>query len=242
MQTLAHLQIRNPKDDETSIEASTQIFSALLPSHFSLFKRLYAKPKTYAFEIYLLNQTIYFYISCQESNETLIQSLVSSSYPKSVIKKTTDPLDIILKAKYVGLGEMVLNSYYYLPIKTYGDFKLDPLTALIGYLAKQDPRVATGIQILITPASFAWQKSTIQAANPAKPAEGASASEPMQGKALGLKKTGFQGGKALIRLIVGTNEDNLPTLPFLQNLAGTYGTFALGEGNQFSFKKTYIIP
>lgn len=240
MSTLSYLQIRNPKDDETPIEATTQIFSALLPSHFPLWRRAFYKPRVYAFEIFLINQTIYFYVTSPQENEQLIHSLISSSYPKSLIKKTTDPLDIIMKNKYLNYGEMRLNSSYYLPIKTYTEFKIDPLSALIGYLAKQDQRLSMGIQILITPASFPWQKNTVSSANAPSGGEGAAA-PAMPGKSLGLKKTGFQGGKALIRLIVGTNDTDIPQLPYLHNLAGTFGGFSLGEGNQFSFKKPILF-
>src|SRR3989344_3716709 len=57
MSELVHLEVRNPKDDETPIEAATQIFASLLPSHLPLWKRLFIRPKIYAFELYLFKQT-----------------------------------------------------------------------------------------------------------------------------------------------------------------------------------------
>lgn len=86
---LTHLQIRNPKDDETPIESASQIFASILSyPYIPPLKRLYLRPKTYAFEIYLLNQTIYFYVSTPSENETLIQSLITSSFPESNVRKT----------------------------------------------------------------------------------------------------------------------------------------------------------
>lgn len=239
MSTLTHFQIRNPKDDETPIEATTQIFSALLPSHFPLYRRLFTQPKTYAFELFLINQTIYFYITTPQETETLITSLVSSSYHKSFIQKTTDPLKIILDAPHQAYGELIQGSSYYLPIKTYSDFSIDPLSTVIGFLAKQDSRIAVGIQVLITPASFAWQKHTIASAQ-AGPSENGTPPPSMPGKGLGVKKTGYQGGKALVRFVVGTHEKDIALLPILQNLAGTYGAFSLGEGNQFLFRRPLL--
>src|SRR3989344_8879789 len=163
MPQLSYLQIRNPKDDETPIEAATQIFASVLPyPYISLFKRLYIKPKVYALEIYLLGQTIYFYATTPKENETLIQSLITSSFPKSAVKKTTDPMDIIFKSKHISAAEVILNSYHYLPIKTYFDFKdIDPLSSLIGFLSRQDPNIRLAIQILVTPASYAWQDQAV---------------------------------------------------------------------------------
>src|SRR3989344_494554 len=92
MSKLVHLLIRNPKDDETPIEAATQIFSSLLPAYLPIWKRLFIKPKTYAFELYLYKQTIYFYASVPAAAETFVLSLITSSFPNSIIIKTEDPL------------------------------------------------------------------------------------------------------------------------------------------------------
>ena len=61
MTQLSHLQIRNPKEDETSVEAATQIFSSLLSSQVGFFTRLFGEVDNYAFELYLTGQTIYYY-------------------------------------------------------------------------------------------------------------------------------------------------------------------------------------
>ncbi len=242
MARLSFLQIRNPKDDETPIEAATQIFASLLPqSHINWFKRLYITPKTYAFEIYLISQTIYFYATTPKENETLVQSLVTSSFPKSVVKKTTDPMDIIFKSKYLLAGEMVLNSYPYLPIKTYYDFKdIDPLSALVGFLSKQDPHIRMAIQILVTPAGFPWQDVAVASAKKeVYDSEGKRYIRSPQ-QLLIMKKASFQGGKALVRIVVGSN-NKISLLPYLHNLAGTFGSFSLGEGNQFGFKRSVFF-
>jgi len=159
MPILSHLQIRNPKDDETPIEAATQIFASLLPyPYVPWWKRWIIRPKTYAFELYLLSQTVYFYITAPKENETLIQSLITSSFPQSAIKKTTDPMTIIFKSKQIAVGEVVLNSSFYLPLKTYFDFKdVDPLSSLVGFLSKQAANIKIAVQIIANPASFAWQ-------------------------------------------------------------------------------------
>ena len=156
MKDPVYLHIRNPKDDEITVEAATQIFSALLPNYHGIFKRLVQKPLTASFEIYLLDQKIYFYIVVPREHETLITSLLSSSYPRSVVTQTTDPMESFKASKKREVGELVLTQSYHYPLKTYKDFgDVDPIASLIGFLAKQtDAQVA--IQILLTPASFPW--------------------------------------------------------------------------------------
>src|SRR3990167_1155799 len=238
MISLSHLQIRNPKDDETPIEAGTQIFASLLPSFVPLWKRWYLHPKTYAFEIYLIAQTLYFYVTTPSTSETLISSLVSSSFPTSTVKKTSDPMNIIFKSKRLVVGEVALNSYSYFPTKTYFDFKdVDPLSALLGFLSKQPAHLKFAVQIAITPAYFAWADAAVTAARHLTYDETADKYGQNPQKLLIMKKASFQGGKAVIRLLVGSTQDSIDPYSYLTQLAGTFGSFSLGEGNQYVFKK-----
>jgi len=238
MNNLSHLQIRNPKDDETPIESGTQIFASLLPSYIPLWKRWYLHPKTYAFEIYLIAQTLYFYVTTPSTAETLISSLVSSSFPTSTVKKTSDPMNLIFKSKRLSVGEVVLNSYSYLPTKTYFDFKdVDPLSALLGFLSKQPAHLKFAVQIAITPAYFAWADAAVSAAKHLTYDETADKYAQNPQKLLIMKKASFQGGKAAVRLVVGSTKAEIDPYPYMTNLAGTFGSFSLGEGNQYGFKK-----
>ena len=239
---LSHLQIRNPKDDETPIESGTQIFASLLPSYIPLWKRWFLHPKTYAFEIYLISQTLYFYVTTPSTSETLISSLVSSSFPTSTVKKTADPMDIIFKSKRLAVGEVALNSYTYLPTKTYFDFKdVDPLSALLGFLSKQSAHFKFAVQIAVTPSYFPWADNAVSAARHLTYDETADKYGQNPQKLLIMKKASFQGGKAAIRLLVGSNTDQVDPYPYLTNLAGTFGSFSLGEGNQYVFKKSMFF-
>ncbi|MFZ6034651.1 MAG: type IV secretory system conjugative DNA transfer family protein [Patescibacteria group bacterium] len=239
MSNLSHLQIRNPKDDETPIESATQIFASLLPyPYIPLLRRFFIHPKTYAFEIYLLSQTLYFYVTVPAETQTFVNSLISSSFPTSTAKKTSDPMEMIMKSKSLSYGEVALNSYTYLPTKTYFDFKdVDPLSSLIGYMSKQPANIKMAIQVAITPAYFPWSDQAVSAAHKMSYDEAAAKYGQNPQRQLIMKKASFQGGKAAIRLLVGSNEQAVDTRPYLTQLAGTFGSFSLGEGNQYVFKK-----
>ena len=238
MKDPVYLHVKNPKDDELGAAPATQIFSALLPSHLSLLRRTVQKPKTFAFEIYLLNNTIHFYITTPREHQTLVTSLLSSSYPRSVVLETTDPMKIVTKYKHVEIGELLLSSSYYLPIKTFKDFTdVDALSAVIGFLAKQETDVAVGIQFLITPATFNWKDSAISASQPKVSSDGTTEKSTVSASMVA-QKTSFQGGKVGIRIVAGSNEGG--TWSFIQNIAGTFGSFASGEGNHFKLKKPHL--
>src|SRR3989344_3418430 len=256
MNDFAHLLVRNPKDDETPIEAATQIFSSLLPyPYIPLWKRVYIHPKSHAFEVYLIGKTGNFYVTTLSEKDTIATSLIASSFPKSTIMRTDDPMEKVLESKRIAVGEMVLNSYSYLPIKTYVDLQdVDPLSSLLGFLAKQDSTVRMAVQIVIKPASFAWQDKAVEMAGHLledthqQTVKDVTTGESSMGATIRyaqnpqklrmMQKAGFQGGKAVIRLVVGSDDPNARA--YMQNLAGTFGSFSLGEGNQFVFRKPLL--
>ncbi|HCS78119.1 TPA: hypothetical protein DIV55_00055 [Patescibacteria group bacterium] len=239
MSKLVHLLIRNPKDDETPIEAATQIFSSLLPAYLPIWKRLFIKPKTYAFELYLYKQTIYFYASVPAAAETFVRSLITSSFPNCIIIKTEDPLPHVFESADTAIGEVIPNNFY-LPTKTYQDFKeIDPLSSVLGFLSKRLPEERAAIQILISPASFAWADKTVAISKTLIHDVTADKYTQNPQKILMLKKSSFQGGKAVVRLLVGTSHGN--ALDLLRQLAGTFGAFSLGEGSQFGFKRRFVF-
>ncbi len=244
MNDLTFLQIRNPKDDETPIEAATQIFASLLPQpYIPLWRRWLVQPKVYSFEIYLISQTIYLYVTVPKETETFVNSLISSSFPTSTAKKTSDPMDLVFKSKRLSFGEVTLNSYTYFPTKTYFDFKdVDPLSSLLGFLSKQPPNLKMAIQIAVTPAYFPWADQAVSAAHKLTYDETAAKYGQNPQRQLIMKKASFQGGKAVIRLLAGSTHENIDPYPHLTQLAGTFGSFSLGEGNQYVFKRKILFP
>ncbi len=234
----SHLQIRNPKDDETTPESATQIFSSLLSSQISLMTRFFNEVDNFAFEIFLTGQTIYYYASIPTNRESLVHSLIQSSYPQCAIQKTQDPMDIVLKNPIVATGKLQLQNTYILPIKTYADFgDIDALSALIGLLSKQGPWYRAAIQILVTPASFPWQGNTLKARTKTvkDPTTGETKEEKSSENASHLaRKVMYEGGRTTIRVIVSSSSPEHDPQILLDNIAGTFGGFALGEGNKLS--------
>ena len=237
MRQFAHLLVRNSKDDETPIEAGTQIFSALLPyAYIPTWKKLISAPRQFAFELFLIKGIVHFYATADKKNETLVGSVISSSFPYSQITPTEDPMKNFTPDLHIAAGEMKLNSYSHLPIKTYAEFEdVDPLSGVLGFLGRQSEDAVMLVQILITPANFAWQSKAVEMAGKQVYDEKADKYTMDPQKLLMMQKASFQGGKAGIRLMVGVK--NGDPNQYLQNLAGTFGAFSLGDGNQFVFKK-----
>lgn len=236
---LSHLQIRNPKEDETTAESATQIFSSILSGQVSLLTHFMSGAEAFAFEIFLTGQSIYYYVTVPKTRDSLLHSLIQSSYPQSAIQLTEDPLNIVLKNPIVAAAELQLQQSYKLPLKTYADFQIDPLASLIGVLSKQQPYYRALIQILVMPASFSWQGETLDSRTKTvtDPQTGQSKEQSTDVNASHLvRKVQFQGGRAAIRVLSTSDTSAHDPNILIENIAGTYGTFALGEGNSLGLK------
>lgn len=229
---LTHLQIKNPKSDETGSEATQQIFSSLFSRPYSSLLKTFIQGATYySFEMYLLSQTIYLYITSPKKHELFIKSLLQSSYPSAAIQKTTDPMEIVYKSKYLGFADIHLSKSSFLPIKTYDEFKdVDPLAPLIGLLSKQDSSIKVCVQFLLTNATFNWQN---EASNKTKPDKDGAIELPATSVS---KKVGSPGGKVCIRVIVGSEQKELID-DLLFTIGSTFGVFTSSDGNALSIKK-----
>lgn len=240
--TLSHLQIRNPREDETSPEASTQVFSSFLANKRALLKQLFSPPDMYAFEIFLTGQSIYYYVTVPQARDALIQSLIQASYPQSAITRTSDPLDVVLKNPFQEVGELSLAYSYRLPIKTHDEFaEIDPLASIIGLLSKQGPWARVCIQMLVTIPSFHWQGETLDSRTRTSTnlTTGETKEESSSDNASYLaRKVLFPGGRTAIRILATSKEKEHDPKVLIQNIAGAYGSFTLGEGNSLglSFK------
>jgi hypothetical protein len=236
--TLAHLQIRNPKEDETGPEAASQIFSSLLTGINPILSRLFNPVDNYAFEIYLTGQSVYYYVTIPESRDPLLQSLIQASYPQSAITRTTDPLEVVLKNPYHATAELKLQKTYTLPLKTYAEFsEVDPITSVIGLLSKQEPWFRACIQVLVTTPSFTWQGETLDK-------RVKTVIDPMTGEKKEVKtdenvsymtkKVLYEGGRTAIRILATSKEKGKSPATLVQNIWNAYGGLSSGEGNKLT--------
>jgi len=97
------------------------------------------------------------------------------------------------------------------------------------------------VQIIITPAYFPWQEAGVKNAGLQIYDENALRYVQNPQRQVIMRKATFQGGKAAVRLIVGSANAQIDPFPYLTNLAGTFGAFSLGEGNQFVFHRPLVF-
>ncbi len=154
------LELRLPRDTEQTAEAMAGVFAALTNLKSSLINRLLGKEKPLIFEIAVDNQIIHFYAVVPLDYQSYFESQLSAQYPTSTILASPDYLSEWGGKNFTVCGQLRLASYSYLPLKTYTDFKeTDPLSSILGMMARAEKEEKILMQLLILPAGRGWQHS-----------------------------------------------------------------------------------
>ena len=106
---------------------------------------------------------ISFYIAVPKEDKRFFEQQIHAQYPHARITEVEDYNVFSANSKTAG-AFLKLQENSALPIKTYNDFKKDPLNAIVNSLSKIDPDDAAVIQFIVRPASPGWQKKGVKAA------------------------------------------------------------------------------
>ncbi len=245
MENRVILELRNPRDSEETPEAAAQFIAALPELRTSLWQRIAGTPKPITFEIATINQTIYFLAVIPEEVESYIQSQLSASYPRIIISKIREYIPPSEQLKHPAFGQLVLSAAAYFPLKTYKEFKdVDPLATVLGTMAKAQPGDFLLAQIHITPAPSSWRRKGESAVERGMPKVSRETDDSTETKShpqadLINRKLEEQGFRAGIKLLTDA-ESSHRSQDLLRNLAGSFGSFTIGEGNSFRLKTPSI--
>jgi len=233
------LEIKVPKDNEETPEAAAALFASLSNLKSSLLAKLTGREKCISFEIALFEQIIRFYAVVRADFESYFISQLAAQYPKAIITRVKDYL-LDWPLKQARFGQLVLSKPYYYPLKIYKDFRdIDPLSSLLGTLAKAGPDDKALIQISINPAGSGYASAARKILDKGVPtADGEHTRAHPQFNLIQQKITqkAFKASLKLIAISVDQDASN----SFLNHLASSFGNLTSGEGNSLVLKKPKI--
>jgi hypothetical protein len=234
------LQIKAPRSSEETPENMVQMLSSFtgLMNKVFLFRK---KGIPLSLEMAYVNQQIHFYMVIPKAYQPFIESQILSQYPRTLITTIPDyipevfaitPEDIQAGAQ-IRFGRLMQKAPYYLPIKTFRDTKdVNPLSSLLGMLAKLPPNDSVLIQFLLVPTSSKWRSSAMSAVQPSKSADGTSVPNPHA--SIVPTKTAEHGFRVGIRILVKSATPSL-----YSQLATSFSVFNNANGNSFGTQRTY---
>ncbi len=241
------MQIATPRDNEIKIDAAEQLFASLSAIRHGGFWSFLKPQEHMSFEIVAKREDIRFYVAVPKHLVDLVEKQIHGSYPGADVKQV-DEYNIFSEKGKVAFAALIPKNSDYLPIRTYRDLPVDPLSSLTSNLAKMGEDEGAAIQILIQPADSKWSslgrsyiaKTKKNEANPEK------ASFKVDPKTLESieQKTSKPGFNTVIRLVVNAATKEAADAN-LENLETSFHQFT-SDHNHFSkvkhpLKKFFMI-
>ncbi len=153
------LEISLPRENEIKIDAAEQLFSSLTSIKGTKGMLGFLKvPQIISFEIVAKPQDIRFYIGVPNKLKDMVEKQIHGSYPDAQILEVEE-YNLFENPGKVAFTSLKLKKATYLPIKTYRDLPVDPLSSITSTLGKMQEGEAAAIQILITSSGDAWKKA-----------------------------------------------------------------------------------
>ena len=125
----------------------------------------------FSFEILVKNEKIKFIVACPNHLASHIESQIYAQYPMSQISRIVDYAPEIKNYSVIKGSSIVLSKKDYLPILTFRNFEVDPLSALTSSLSQVSGDEGLAIQIVIKPRPDNWQMSGYDAVSKIKKKE-----------------------------------------------------------------------
>ncbi|MCF7820177.1 MAG: type IV secretion system DNA-binding domain-containing protein [Candidatus Pacebacteria bacterium] len=114
----------------------------------------------FGLEIVAHNNKIAFYLAVPEDKTRYIEQQIHAYYPEAVIEEILDYNAFNIQNQVLA-GTLKTRKSFALPIKTYKDMEVDPMSSIINVLSKLDKDESITVQYLVRSAKASWH-STIK--------------------------------------------------------------------------------
>ncbi len=232
------MQVKVPRGNEIKIDASEQLFAtfASLRKSGGMFANFKPQPHI-SFEIIATHESIKFLISCNKTNQDLLEKQIHGAYPDADIKEVSE-YNIFSENSKSAYVQLKLKSADYFPVKTFRDLPTDPLSAITSAMAKMQIGEGAALQLMIAPAGNDWKNAgknwVKHEKDPGKEGAPKAAPDAKQLEAVESKiaKSGFE---ISLRVVVSsTSEESAKA--HLTNIKATFEQFS-GPYNSFTGAK-----
>ncbi len=148
---LIHILV--PKNNEKDPVSAEQMFASL----HGIFRPEEKLQEQLSFEIVSRGKYIHFYAYVPTDLKDFVEGQIYAQYPNVEINQVEDYTTEKKNNQNFAGAELILNKPDVYPIKTFMNFKVDPLAAITSVLAKTFNDEEIWIQLIIKPVSDSWQ-------------------------------------------------------------------------------------
>ncbi len=239
IQNKAVLKISVPvKNDKTPL-AAEQLYQSL----HGILRGAKKSNFQYSFEIFAANHGIYFIVVCEDRYKKFVENQIYAQYPSAQISYIKDYSESLLAGDLaISTSELSLKKEFFLPIRTFENFEVDPLASITGAVAKLAPGYEVWLQTIARPINNDWQdygKKYIDSIKNKKDAEGNSV--PLEtGKQAELaeieRKNNKVGFQFIIRILAKGPDANTVD-QIIEDTEASFKQFQTAQFNSLDRKK-----
>ena len=155
------LLVEIPRTNDKKELAAEQMFAALhgilQPPKKGLFRR--TSQEHISFEIVSIEQQVHFYVWTPKDLKNFIEGQIYAQYSTAqIFDLGSDYTARDLQQPVIHTIELGLNTHDSIPIKTFPNFEVDPLSGITAALARLDPDEELWIQVLARPIADDWHE------------------------------------------------------------------------------------
>ncbi|MBD3280549.1 type IV secretion system DNA-binding domain-containing protein [Candidatus Dojkabacteria bacterium] len=153
-------EIRVPRNNETEIQASDQLFSSLtgIQGGLKWRQKAFGAKNFISFEIVAFPQLIKFYVCAPRKIAATVEKQINAVYPDAEIIPTSE-YNIFPKKGRVAFTSMVLDKDAYKGLRTYEELSSDIISSITSTMSKVQKGEALAVQVVVSPAESDWRKS-----------------------------------------------------------------------------------
>lgn len=231
------LKIGVPSTNDRKPQAVEQFLQAI---HGTLGSKQLS-PTLFSFEIVGNQSGIYFLIVCDSRFKNFIENQIYAQYPDAQINQVQDYAVTQKASKIVTGFQLGLKKEFFLPIKTFTSFEVDPLASIVSTMNNLTSSNEIYIQIVSRPIADNWQEKGKEFVNKRR------SKTDIEGKKIGLEsgesaelsqveyknqKSGFQ---FIIRVIVrGTDTEQVDR--YAEDVRASFNQFQTAQFNSLNLK------
>ena len=146
------LKISIPKNNDKTPLAAEQMFASL----HGIIGNKKKSIEHIGFEIVSSKTGILFFAITTNNYKDFVMGQIYAQYPHAEIDEVSDYTEYFKYFKYFAISEISLKKNFILPIKTFANFDVDPLSALTNAMIKDNSDNLSSIQILLRPINGDW--------------------------------------------------------------------------------------
>ncbi len=239
------LKISIPKDNDKSPLAAEQMFASL----YGILRGRKKSLHHFSLEIVAGSYGIYFIAVINKRYQKFLENQIYAQYPNAQIEKIKDySIGLInpklqKKGKYGAkvsvFSEIGLAEDFFLPIRTFPNFEVDPLASIASAISKLEKGQQAFIQIVVRPVDNSWQKTGRSFVNKRKQRtddEGKKIALE-SGESEELKEIEQKSSKLGFQFIIRVNaqaDDKVSATRILEDIEASFKQFETGQFNRLA--------